>query len=320
VSASVGIAVESDPDGGAAGLVRDADLAMYEAKKRGGQTWVMFEPWMRERVLHRTRLHAALAAAIDSGSLRLEVQPIVSLPEGSRVGYEALVRWDDRGAGDFVPLAEETGLVVPLGTWVLRTALAWLAAWPDESVGVAVNVASGQVADPGFADLVRRELAASGVDPRRLTLEITERTAVDDLTRAGEVLQPLRALGVHVALDDFGTGFSSLGYLKRLPLDGLKIDRSFVNGLGRDADDTAIVSAVAGMAASLGLTITAEGVETAAQAAELRRLGCQRAQGFHFARPMGPQAFAALAAAGLEGAANTMRQPCPSSPRPPSTR
>jgi EAL domain-containing protein (putative c-di-GMP-specific phosphodiesterase class I) len=283
VSASVGIAVESDPDGGAAGLVRDADLAMYEAKKRGGQTWVMFEPWMRERVLHRTRLHAALAAAIDSGSLRLEVQPIVSLPEGDRVGYEALVRWDDagrvRGAGDFVPLAEETGLVVPLGTWVLRTALAWLAAWPDRSAGIAVNVASGQVADPGFADLVRRELAASGVDPRRLTLEITERTAVDDLTRAGEVLQPLRALGVHVALDDFGTGFSSLGYLDVLPVDELKIDRRFVTGLGVRQQDEALVRAVLTLAGDLGLRVVAEGVETQAQAQALVELGCGMAQG-----------------------------------------
>jgi EAL domain-containing protein (putative c-di-GMP-specific phosphodiesterase class I) len=256
---------------------------MYEAKKRGGRTSMMFEPWMRERVLHRTRLHAALAAAIDSGSLRLEVQPIVSLPDGARVGYEALVRWDDagrmRGAGDFVPLAEETGLVVPLGTWVLRTALAWLAAWPDESAGVAVNVASGQVADPGFADLVRRELGASGVDPRRLTLEITERTAVDDLTRAGEVLQPLRALGVHVALDDFGTGFSSLGYLEVLPVDELKIDRRFVAGLGVSHQDEALVRAVLTLAGDLGLSVVAEGVETAAQARALGELGCAMAQG-----------------------------------------
>ena len=286
VSASVGAAVEHQPDGGAAGLVRDADLAMYEAKQRGGRTWVMFEPWMRERVLHRTRLHGALAAAIDSGSLRLEVQPIVSLPGGARVGYEALVRWDDagrmRGAGDFVPLAEETGLVVPLGTWVLRSALAWLAAWPDASAGVAVNVASGQVADPGFGDLVRRELSASGVEPARLTLEITERTAVDDLTRAGEVLQPLRALGVHVALDDFGTGFSSLGYLDVLPVDELKIDRRFVTGLGVRPQDEALVRAVLTLAADLGLRVVAEGVEKPAQARALVELGCGMAQGLLF--------------------------------------
>jgi EAL domain-containing protein (putative c-di-GMP-specific phosphodiesterase class I) len=162
---------------------------------------------------------------------------------------------------------------------VLRTALAWLAAWPDESAGVAVNVASGQVADPGFADLVRRELGASGVDPRRLTLEITERTAVDDLTRAGEVLQPLRALGVHVALDDFGTGFSSLGYLEVLPVDELKIDRRFVAGLGVSHQDEALVRAVLTLAGDLGLSVVAEGVETAAQARALGELGCAMAQG-----------------------------------------
>jgi EAL domain-containing protein (putative c-di-GMP-specific phosphodiesterase class I) len=286
VSASVGAAIEHEPDGGAAGLVRDADLAMYEAKKRGGRTWVMFEPWMRQRVLHRTRLHAALAGAIDRGSLRLEVQPIVALPGGVRVGYEALVRWDDaglrRGAGDFVPLAEETGLVVPLGTWVLRSALAWLAAWPDRGVGVSVNVASGQVADPGFGDLVRRELAASAVDPGRLTLEITERTAVDDLTHAAEVLQPLRALGVHVALDDFGTGFSSLGYLDVLPVDELKIDRQFVAGLGVRPQDETLVRNLLTLAADLGLRVVAEGVEKPAQARILVELGCGMAQGLLF--------------------------------------
>jgi diguanylate cyclase (GGDEF)-like protein/PAS domain S-box-containing protein len=285
VGASVGVAVAGPPagDGGAAALVRDADLAMYEAKKRGGRTWAVFEPWMRERVLQRTRLHAALGRAIEEGHLRLEVQPIVALPQGERVGFEALVRWEDagrlRGAGDFVPLAEETGLVVPLGTWVLRQALAWLASWPDPTVGIAVNVASGQVAEPGFGDLVRGELAASGIEPGRLTLEITERTAVDDLARAGAVLQPLRALGVHVALDDFGTGFSSLGYLAGLPVDELKIDRRFVDGLGVRAEDEALVRAVLALAADLGLRVVAEGVETPEQARALVGLGCGMAQG-----------------------------------------
>jgi diguanylate cyclase (GGDEF)-like protein/PAS domain S-box-containing protein len=287
VGASVGVALEgptSDAgESGAAALVRDADLAMYEAKKRGGRTWVVFEPWMRERVLQRTRLHTALARAIEAGELRLEVQPIVALPQGECVGFEALVRWEDaghlRGAGDFVPLAEETGLVVPLGTWVLRRALGWLASWPDPAAGIAVNVAGRQVAEPGFGDLVRAELAASGIDPARLTLEITERTAVDDLARAGAVLQPLRALGVHVALDDFGTGFSSLGYLAGLPVDELKIDRRFVTGLGVRTEDDALVRAVLALAADLGLRVVAEGVETPAQRNALVGLGCEMAQG-----------------------------------------
>jgi diguanylate cyclase (GGDEF)-like protein/PAS domain S-box-containing protein len=285
VGASIGVAVEGLPadGGGAAALVRDADLAMYEAKKRGGRTWVVFEPSMRERVLERTRLQAALGRAIEQGALRLEVQPVVSLRDSSRVGFEALVRWQDagrlRGPGDFVPLAEETGLVVPLGTWVLRTALGWLSTWPDATTGVAVNVAGRQVADAGFGDLVRAELAASGVEPHRLTLEITERTAVEDLARAGAVLQPLRALGVHVALDDFGTGFSSLGYLAGLPVDELKIDRRFVAGLGVRSEDEALVRAVLALAADLGLRVVAEGVETAEQAAALRGHGCDMAQG-----------------------------------------
>jgi len=304
ISASIGIAVDGPirDVAGAAFVVRDADLAMYEAKKRGGRTWVLFEPWMRQRVWQRTRLQAALARAIEDEALRLEVQPIVALRTGERVGFEALVRWEDagtlRGASDFVPLAEETPLVVPLGAWVLRTALVWLASWPDPAVGVAVNVAGRQVADPAFGDLVRSHLEATGVEPSRLTLEITERTAVDDLSRAHAVLKPLRALGVHVALDDFGTGFSSLGYLAGLPVDELKIDRRFVSGLGVRPQDEALVRAVLGLASDLGLRVVAEGVETPDQAEALLAQGCAMAQGLLFGqgtliedlRPVAPSA------------------------------
>jgi diguanylate cyclase (GGDEF)-like protein/PAS domain S-box-containing protein len=289
IGASIGVAVggpvpdDGDPDGAAAALVRDADLAMYEAKKDGGHAWAVFEPFMRERVLERTRLQSALARGIEEGELRLEVQPVVSLRTGDHVGFEALVRWEDagrlRGAGDFVPLAEQTSLVVPLGAWVLRAALRWLARWPDPGVGVAVNVAGRQVAHPGFGQLVRAELDAAAVEPARLTLEITERTAVDDLARAKAVLQPLRTLGVHVALDDFGTGFSSLGYLARLPVDELKIDQKFVSGLGVRAEDDALVRAVLALASDLGLRVVAEGVETEDQARALLEHGCELAQG-----------------------------------------
>ena len=169
---------------------------------------------------------------------------------------------------------------------MLREALTWLAGWPDPDIGISVNIAGRQVVTPGFADLVRDQLAVSGVSPHRLTLEITEQTAVEDLERAGAVLQPLRSLGVHVALDDFGTGFSSLGYLAQLPVDELKIDRRFVAGLGVRAEDDALVRAVIGLAADLGLRVVAEGVETQDQARTLLEWGCGLAQGHGFRRPM----------------------------------
>jgi diguanylate cyclase (GGDEF)-like protein len=290
---SIGVAAGSSSaalSSPAEALLRDADLAMYEAKARGGGRVVVFEEAMRERVLERTRRQAALERAISGRGLQLHLQPLVNLQDGCRVGFEALVRWQDgdrlRGPGEFVPLAEETGLILPLGTWVLRSALHWLATWPDRGVGVSVNVAGRQVADPRFGDIVRAALHDSGVDPGRLTLEITEQTAVDDLTRAGAALQPLRALGVHVALDDFGTGFSSLGYLARLPVDELKIDRRFVSGLGVRSEDEALVRAVIGLAGDLGLRVVAEGVETPEQAAHLRSLGCPWVQGYLYGRPV----------------------------------
>ena len=284
LSASVGVAIDGPliPEGAAA-LLRNADLAMYEAKKRGGRRWVLFEPWMRSRLLQQTRLRAALARAIEDEALRLEVQPVVSLRRGERIGFEALVRWEDAGelraAADVVPFAAETPLVVPLGSWGLRTALGWLATWPEARVGVAVGVAGRQLAEPGFTELVRAQLATSGVDPARLTLEITERTAVDDVARARAVLRPLRDLGVHVVLDDFGAGLSSLAYLAVLPVDGLKIDGRFVAGLGVRATDDAAVRAILSLAGDLGLSVVAEGVETRRQADALVAHGCELGQG-----------------------------------------
>ena len=301
--ASVGVA--AGPADGAESLLGHADLAMYEAKAAGGGRAVAFEPRMRTRILARARtvaeLDAALAAdpaspgareAVDAAPARgldLHVQPIVALPDGTWTGFEALVRWHTadglRPPDDFVPLAEETGRIVGLGAWVLRRSLRWLADGDDPAAGVSVNVASRQLADPDFTDLVLRTLEATGVDPARLTLEVTEGTAVEDLHRTGARLQVLRAAGVHVSLDDFGTGFSSLGYLARLPVDELKIDRRFVAGLGVRTEDDVLVRAVLRLAADLGLGVVAEGVETAAQAAQLTALGCPRAQGWWFRRP-----------------------------------
>ena len=287
-SASVGVAVAGA--GSAEAQLGDADLAMYEAKAAGGARRALFRPDMRHRVTEQDRVRTALEQARTGEGLQLDVQPIVAMDTGTWIGFEALLRWRDgvrlRRPDSFLPLAEQTGLIVPIGAWVLRTALAWLADRPDASEGISVNVTASQVTAPGFGQLVTSALTAAGVAPGRLTLEVTEQTAVEDLERANGVLQPLRALGVHVSLDDFGTGFSSLGYLARLPVDELKIDRRFVAGLGIRTEDEALVRAVTGLAADLGLRVVAEGVETAAQMRRLLDRGCLLGQGHHFQAPV----------------------------------
>ena len=267
-------------------------------------------------------MEGELRTAIHDEQLRLVYQPIVSLQTGQVIGAEALVRWQHPERGllgplEFIGVAEESGLIVAMGDWVLATACREAARWGelrphDDPLMISVNLSPRQVA-PRLIDAVAAAITESGLDPGLLALEITEGVLLEDSETARGTLKALKALGVHLVLDDFGTGYSSLGYLKRLPLDGIKIDRSFVDGLGTDADDSAIVSAVAGMAASLGLTIIAEGVESAAQVRELQRLHCQRGQGFHFARPLEPPAFRSLVSG-----RNSMRAPCPS-PRPRST-
>jgi EAL domain-containing protein (putative c-di-GMP-specific phosphodiesterase class I) len=251
---------------------------------------------MRARVMQRLQLESELHRALKREELELAYQPIVSLADGAVLGAEALVRWHhpDRGLlmpGDFIPIAEEVGLIVPIGEWVLRTACRDAAAWGDlrpdgPPLFVAVNLSARQVSNPCVVHTVRDALERAGLDAPLLELEITESSIIEEADRPQANVLGLRDLGAKLVLDDFGTGYSSLTYLKRFPLDGLKIDRSFTDGLGIDSDDTAIVSAVAGMARGLGLAVTAEGVEHAAQALELRRLGCRRAQGYHYARPM----------------------------------
>jgi diguanylate cyclase (GGDEF)-like protein/PAS domain S-box-containing protein len=284
---SVGIAEGSGNT--AAQLLREADLAMYRAKARGGACAVVFEPWMSERVLERSHLRTRLEGAIAAGELRLELQPVVHLGTGAWHGFEALVRWQDgdrrRGPGEFLPLAEESGLIVPIGTWVLHEALAQLAGWADPEAGMAVNVSPRQLEESGFPRLVTAALDAAGIAPGRLTLEITEQTAVDDLGRTASRLAGLRDLGVHVAVDDFGTGYSSMRYLTRLPVDSLKIDRQFVDGLGVRPRDEVLVTSMLRLAADLGLDVVAEGVETAQQAAILHGHGCRLAQGYLFSPP-----------------------------------
>jgi diguanylate cyclase (GGDEF)-like protein len=301
VGGSIGIAVTSDPQAAPADLVRDADAAMYRAKQAGGGRCSIFDQVVRDRAVARQATEAALRNAIANDELVVHFQPEISVASGDIVGVEALVRWQRPGAGmvppaDFIPIAEETGLIVPIGKWVLHAACAQAKSFDDGRLVIRVNVSARQLAEPGLADTVKDALAASGLPPERLVLEVTESVVLEDGDRSVAALQALRDIGVGVSLDDFGTGYCSLSYLRRLPIDSLKIDRSFVRGLGREADDDSIVTSVIDLARSLGVSVVAEGVETEEQLAGLRARGCDTMQGFLFAKPGPASAVAALMA------------------------
>ncbi|MCU1504212.1 MAG: hypothetical protein JWM12_3566, partial [Ilumatobacteraceae bacterium] len=294
VTASIGVtAVPEGADVG--GVLRDADAAMYCAKEGGRAGVVVADDAMRERALARLELEAALGVAVARDELLLEYQPVVDLSTERIVGYEALLRWQHPQLGllqpdQFIELAEATGLVVPIGRWVLRHALEQLAAWRASTsdmshVFMAVNVATKQLYNGDIAGDVEAMLVAAGIDPGSLHLEITE-TALLDLDRASEALTSLKAIGTHIELDDFGTGYSSLSYLQKLPIDTLKIDRSFVANLGHDVQSTAIVEAIISLGGALGLRVLAEGVENTRQRDLLAALGCQLAQGYLWSRPV----------------------------------
>ncbi|HEX2039798.1 MAG TPA: EAL domain-containing protein [Acidimicrobiales bacterium] len=294
ITASIGIAIAC-PETRAEDLLRDADVAMYRAKERGRSRIEVFDEAMRTRMLDRLETEHALRVAIQQGALVLHYQPTVCLTTGRVLSFEALVRWQhpERGLvppSEFVPLAEDTGLIVPLGRWALRTACEQLAAWrtarPElDHLQVSVNLSARQFADPHLVALVSEALAASALPPDRLWLEITESALMEEAEATVDTLRALRALGVRISIDDFGTGYSSLSYLKRFPVDVLKIDRSFVDGLGVDPEDQAIVTAIVSLARALGLGVVAEGVETAEQLDEVRRLGCNSVQGYYLGRP-----------------------------------
>jgi diguanylate cyclase (GGDEF)-like protein/PAS domain S-box-containing protein len=308
VGMSIGIAFPDhlDPDLDPATLIRDADAAMYRAKERGRGRWEIFDNAMRASAVDRLDIENALRRALERRELRVFYQPVIDLTDGEITGVEALLRWEhaERGLllpGDFIAVAEETGLIVPVGTWVLEQACRQLTRWhhavPDLApLRLAVNLSGRQLGHPNLVDDLGAVLAETGVDPSRIELEITESVLMDDVEMSSETLVRLKALGVQLAVDDFGTGYSSLSYLRRFPVDLLKVDRSFVGGLGSDPSDSAIAAAVITLAGTLGLQAVAEGVETAEQLAELRRLGCDRAQGFLLARPAPGDAVAELLA------------------------
>ncbi|HEX7301064.1 MAG TPA: EAL domain-containing protein [Solirubrobacteraceae bacterium] len=303
-SASVGIALGRQSQAPTK-MLREADAAMYRAKARGRGRAEIFDEEMRRDAFERLRTESDLRRALERDEFSVLYQPIFDTETLRPIAVEALVRWHHPTRGivgpvEFIPLAEETGLIAPLGRWVLERALAEVAGWsrefPDTPLRVAVNVSGQQLARPEFVHEVRAALQGSGLPPERLGLEITESILINESASPRSMLETLRATGVKVLIDDFGTGYSSLARLKRFPLDVIKIDRSFVDGVGAEDEDTAIVAAVVDIARSLGLQVIAEGVEGEVQLERLRQLGCHAVQGYLFSGPMAGDAFAAFLA------------------------
>ena len=308
VSASVGIAVATDLDRTAEDLVGEADAAMYRAKENGRGGFELFDAIMRGHASERLRVENDLRRALELGDeLIAHYQPIVTLAGGEIIGVEALARWNhpQRGLvspGEFIPVAEESGAILAIGERVLRLACAEAVRWNAATSGalsVSVNLSPRQVASPGIVATVAAVLDETGLAPALLTLEITEGVLVTESEATAQTLVDLKALGLRLVLDDFGTGYSSLAYLRRFPIDGLKIDRRFIAAMDTSTEDRTIVEAIIKMAAGLKIDVVAEGVETLEQAQGLIALGCHHAQGFYYARPMAPEAAADLFGGGL---------------------
>jgi EAL domain-containing protein (putative c-di-GMP-specific phosphodiesterase class I) len=271
-------------------LLRNADLALYRAKEAGRGTYAFFEESLNQRAQERRQLESDLRVAVDRGEFELHYQPLFDLEHNCICSFEALIRWNHPKRGlispvDFIPVAEDTGLIVPIGAWVIREACAQAARWPEQ-VRIAVNVSPVQFHRGALHETILRALAASGLAPGRLEVEITESIFLEGSETTLRLLHALRALGVRVALDDFGTGYSSLSYLQSFPFDKLKIDRSFIHNLLTREGASAIVRAITELANALNIETTAEGVEETAQLMELRAHGCSSVQGFLFAEPM----------------------------------
>jgi diguanylate cyclase (GGDEF)-like protein len=321
INASIGIALARPGRATPDDLFREAEIALVQAKRDAGARYTFFEPAMSTATLERVELEDDLRRAIGGGELRLHYQPLVDLPSDRIVGLEALVRWQHPTRGlvpplSFVPLAEETGLIISLGRWVLETACRQARAWHDEmpntQLVMSVNLSARQFTQPDLVDQIAAILAETGLPAHLLELEITETVLMDQSEAGTRALRALRELGVQLVLDDFGTGYSSLAYLKHLPLDTIKIDRSFVSGLDDDDANQPIVEAVIALAHGLGIEVVAEGIETAAQLDRLRALACDRGQGYFFAQPMPADELAPLLAANHAGAAIVASSPSPS--------
>jgi len=300
VRASIGCRVATG--GSAEALLRDADVAMYQAKDHGRDRIELYSEETRRRIVRRLDVEQELRATLEAGSLEVHYQPQVDLVTGRMLGVEALARWTHPrlgvvSPGEFIAVAEETGLIGPLGSFVLAETCRRLAAWRREGLRLAatVNVSAQQLADPAFAEAVAEHLGSAGLQPTSICLELTESAIMSAGAEPRAALAALKGLGVYVAIDDFGTGYSSLARLKRLPVEVVKVDRSFVDGLGTDREDSAIVAAILSLAHAMGLHVIAEGVETPLQASELIALGCTVAQGFLWSPAVPAGEIAALA-------------------------
>jgi EAL domain-containing protein (putative c-di-GMP-specific phosphodiesterase class I) len=304
VRASIGIAIGRPLDDTSATLLRDADLAMYQAKRNGKDRFEIFRPEMQDEALKRLAITTDLRHALDNGELEVFYQPIVNAHDTTPVGAEALVRWHHPRRGlvnpiDFVDVAESTGLIVPLGDWVLNQACRQARAWRqagvvDDAFYISVNLSARQLAEPSLVENVARALRDSGLPPDALVLEITESTLMLNFDAGFDRLQALKALGLRLALDDYGTGYSSLNRLRTLPVDIVKIDKSFIDQLTSNREGTALVQSVIDVTRALGLSTIAEGVERQDQYAKLDEMKCNHIQGYLFAKPMPPADAARL--------------------------
>jgi diguanylate cyclase (GGDEF)-like protein len=301
---SIGIALSNSDHQYPNDLLRDADLAMYRAKNNGKAHYSLFDQSLSDHAQKRLELETDLRYALARGEFQLHYQPIVDLATGKITEMEALIRWLHPQHGliaptHFISVAEETGLILPIGEWVLteacRQVVQWQAEYPnDQPLVISVNLSARQFQDPKLIEMISCTLEKTRLKPRCLKLEITESMMIQDSENTVSIIRNLKRLGVQLAIDDFGTGYCSLNYLKRFPVDTLKIDRSFISGLGQNPEDTAIVRAVIAFAKALALSITSEGVETSDQVRQLTTLECDRGQGYYFSKPLSCEAATRL--------------------------
>jgi diguanylate cyclase (GGDEF)-like protein len=302
VTTSIGIAVFPEHGCERVSLLKHADTAMYEAKRLGRSGYAFYESHLSEQVRQRFSMEAQLRDALKRGEFRLNFQPIIEFETGRIIKAEALVRWKDihgveHRPDKFIPIAEDSGLILPLGEWVLNAACKQVKAWLDigMEIKISVNLSTRQFQDPHLVERVQRVLATSGIEASRLELEVTESAAMLDPESSIRVLGALKEIGIEIAIDDFGTGYSSLSYLKRIPANTIKIDKSFVDGICTNADDAAIVRTILALTHSMEKHAVAEGIETEDQLHALHLIGCRYGQGYLFSRPVAPEAFALLA-------------------------